>query len=70
MEAHHLRPFHLWPELELDEGNLLALCEGNHDINCHLVIGHDFDFRGYNPDAVIDAARLLKEKEDNKLRIK
>src|SRR5437867_3787002 len=40
LQAHHLQSFHEHPELELDPRNLLAVCEGNHNINCHLVVGH------------------------------
>ena len=45
LELHHIRPFHLHPELELDLSNLIPLCEGNKNINCHLVMGHYGNFR-------------------------
>lgn len=70
LEAHHIIPFHIAPDKELDIGNLAALCEGNKDLNCHLVIGHDFDFKGWNPDVVTDASRILQEKKANEGRIK
>jgi 5-methylcytosine-specific restriction enzyme A len=39
--AHHEIPFHLSPDLELDESNLIPLCEAErYGINCHLLIGH------------------------------
>jgi len=41
LTAHHEIPFHLAPDLELDPGNLIALCQaGRFGINCHLLIGH------------------------------
>lgn len=51
LEAHHVRPFHLWPEAELDPANLMALCRV-----CHFVFGHLHDWASYNPAARADAA--------------
>lgn len=45
LELHHIRPFHLHPELELDPANLIPLCEGNKSVNCHLIFGHFGNFR-------------------------
>jgi hypothetical protein len=47
VQVHHVRPFHLRPELELDPDNLISLCmaEGRH---CHLAVGHGGDFKAYN----------------------
>jgi hypothetical protein len=39
LSAHHIRPFHLFPELELEISNLITLCEGG-PINCHYLAGH------------------------------
>ena len=35
LEVHHIKPFHLHPELELAETNLITLCR-----HCHLEAGH------------------------------
>ena len=56
--GHHIKPFHLFPALELVASNLLPLCEGNPALNCHLVIGHNGNFQRINPNAVADAAAL------------
>jgi hypothetical protein len=58
VEVHHIRPFHLAPELELDPGNLITLCESwKGGVNCHLFFGHLGDFRdGVNTDVLRDAA--------------
>lgn len=40
LEVHHIEPFHLYPEKELDPKNLIVLCEGNKSMNCHLQFGH------------------------------
>lgn len=39
LSVHHVQPFHLHPELELEQSNLITLCEliGR---NCHLKRGH------------------------------
>ena len=41
LNVHHIKPFHLYPELELDEGNLITLCREH-----HFRIGHDPDGPG------------------------
>jgi 5-methylcytosine-specific restriction enzyme A len=70
LEAHHIRPFHKHPEDELKVSNLMPLCEGNKDIECHLVVGHSFDFKGWNVNARADARALLKKKISNKRRVR
>ena len=42
-------------ELELDERNLITLCEAGE--NHHFVVGHLGDWRSYNPEVRGDAAR-------------
>src|SRR5579863_7210220 len=65
LEAHHIKPFHLFPALELDPSNLIALCEGNKEINCHLGIGHLGSFKSYNETVVTDA-QYIGEKVKNR----
>lgn len=56
LEVHHILPFHVRPDLELDPDNLLTLCERKkYGINCHLLVGHLGDYRRYNPDVRVDA---------------
>lgn len=47
LQVHHVMPFHLHPELELDEANLITLCMGPDE--CHLKLGHGGSFSAYNP---------------------
>ena len=54
LEVHHLLPFHLCPEKELDPTNLITLCESRKSVNCHLLFGHGLNYRDYNPDCVKD----------------
>lgn len=42
LNVHHIQPFHVHPELELEESNLITLC-GPKGRNCHFLIGHDPD---------------------------
>lgn len=59
LNVHHKKPFHLHPELELDETNLITLCMGGKE--CHLLIGHGNLFRAYNPNIETDAQLLNKD---------
>ncbi len=65
LQVHHRRPFHLHPELELDPTNLITLC-GPEGHNCHLRIGHGFDYHSYNPHVAEDAA-LQRERIRDRL---
>lgn len=60
LNVHHVEPFHVAPALELEPKNLITLCEGPE--KCHLRIGHDGDWRLWNPCVRAQAARLLKAK--------
>lgn len=54
--AHHIEPFHLRPDLELDPANLVTLCEsGKFGVNCHLLVGHLGNFRRINRDVLVDS---------------
>lgn len=54
LNVHHLKPYHLFPELELEPGNLLTLCEGG-AVNCHLLFGHLLRWDAWNPHCREDA---------------
>ena len=49
LQCHHKYPFHLFPSLEMDERYWRPLCEGDHRLNCHLLVGHGGDYSGFNP---------------------
>lgn len=57
LEVHHVRPFHLHPELELVQANLMTLCEG--PARCHFRVGHLGNWKTANKNARADAARAL-----------
>lgn len=54
LEAHHIIPYHLKPELELDATNLIALCDGGS--NHHLFVGHLMSWKSFNRNVTVDAA--------------
>jgi hypothetical protein len=56
LQVHHVRPFHLHPDLELNPENLITLCEsGKGGVSCHLHFGHLGNFRSFNIDVHTDA---------------
>jgi len=55
-QVHHVIPFHIAPDLELEPSNLMTLCENKKwGINCHLLIGHLGNYRKVNPSITADA---------------
>jgi len=60
LQVHHIKPFHLHPELELDPNNLITLCEIR-GRDHHLLIGHLDDWESYNPAVRTDVKRYHKE---------
>jgi len=67
LNVHHVQPFHLHPELELEESNLITLCMDN---DCHLLIGHGDSFKAYNPNVREDAASVLQNVSNLKVVLK
>ena len=57
---HHKIPFHVNPSLELEESNLIVLCE-NDNLNCHLIFGHLGNWNKYNSDIDHDV-KVWKDK--------
>jgi len=63
LEVHHIKPVHLFPDLELDPSNLVTLCADP----CHILFGHLMDFKSWNTDVVSDSSVYLN-KVKNKPR--
>ena len=55
LAVHHIIPFHLAPEKELDRENCIVLCG-----KCHLILGHLRYWKSWNESIKADAAALLK----------
>lgn len=60
LQVHHIKPFHLYPELELEESNLIVVCMDSKE--CHLRIAHGGNFREYCPE-IKKYAQEIKSKE-------
>lgn len=58
VEVHHIIPFHVAPDLELNPENLITLCEHGRfkSINCHLLVGHFANYQRVNLQCKSDAA--------------
>jgi 5-methylcytosine-specific restriction endonuclease McrA len=64
LQVHHVKPFHLHPDLELDPTNFISLCMDTNE--CHLNIGHGDSFKAYNPNVREDAAKFLTASSDDR----
>lgn len=61
LEVHHIKPFEYWPELEEVDENLVTLCM-NEKRNCHIIWGHLFDWKLFNPE-ILHLISLLKKRK-------
>lgn len=50
VDVHHIHPVHLFPSKELDPDNLVSLCRVH-----HFIYGHGGDWKGFNPDVMVDS---------------
>ncbi|HLI71704.1 MAG TPA: HNH endonuclease [Ktedonobacteraceae bacterium] len=66
LQVHHIKPFHLHPDLELDPDNLITLCELK-GRDHHLLLGHLDDWESYNPNVRQDVKRFYK-MSDSQIR--
>jgi hypothetical protein len=60
--VHHKRPYHLYPHLELDQKNLITLCDRN-GCNAHWVDAHFMDWTSFNPDVDRDCHYYAARRE-------
>ena len=69
LEIHHCIPFHLDRGLELQDSNLITLCEVRKhltDKQCHLEKGHLGDWKKYNPNV---REECNNKQQKNKLTV-
>lgn len=57
-EVHHVNPYHLYPDEELDPENLVTMC-GQNAYGHHLRVGHLDLWRDWNPNVREIAAAML-----------
>ncbi len=63
LQVHHIVPFHVHPGLELEDFNLITLCEEGGYLNCHLFHGHNGDFKDFNKDIREQCEEHAKDPE-------
>ncbi len=68
LNVHHIKPFHLFPELELDPTNLITLGEKCPTGNHHLLFGHLGLWASWNILVVDQAQTLLHQIKNRPLR--
>ena len=61
LEVHHIIPFHISPELELEESNLITLSRRSKGSNIHLLFGHYGNYKKDNPNIVKEAREWNKK---------
>ena len=54
LQVHHIIPFNIAPDLELNPDNLITLCT-NKPVNCHILYGHLGNYQDTNMTCVDDA---------------
>ena len=59
LTVHHKKPYHLFPDLELIESNLITLCESPAH-NDHFIFGHLLSWTSWNERVVTDAEAFLE----------
>ena len=63
VQVHHIKPFHLFPQFELEPTNLITLCEkvitddDNTNDNHHLKLGHGGNFHKNNKNSLKDVQK-------------
>ena len=57
LEVHHVVPYHVSPEMELLEGNLISLCR-----ECHFTFGHLKDWTSWNAAVRSDCSRFANQR--------
>ena len=68
VQVHHIKPFHLFPELELEPTNFISLCEvdivdaDKTNDNHHLHLGHGGDFHKNNDKVLEDVDNYRQNK--------
>ena len=66
--VHHIKPYHLFPDLELERSNLITLCERK-KLNCHLWFGHLGNYKlWYNPEVIVWCSKFQEMLEYRNLK--
>jgi hypothetical protein len=65
LQVHHCIPFYIEELKELEEENLITLCEKN---NCHFMFGHLCCWHSYNSNIREDAAKMLEKIKNRPMK--
>lgn len=60
LQVHHIKPFHLHPQLELDPQNLITLCAARGREH-HLLLGHLDEWESYNEHVRADVRHFYRK---------
>ena len=67
IEVHHIIPYSVAPKLELEEWNLITLCESSKNgVNCHLWFGHAGRYTTFNPSCIEDVKEWREKVKEAK----
>ena len=66
LEVHHIIPFWVAPELELEPDNLITLCDGRKYARCHYLFGHFGDYKKWNENVKQDASYFMKRIKEKR----
>jgi hypothetical protein len=59
VQVHHIKPFHLHPELELEPSNLITSCTSKYwGFSCHVKVFHGGNFQYENPNVLEDIKNI------------
>ncbi len=68
IQVHHVVPFHIAPERELEGSNLISLCQGIGTNKCHINFGHLGNWSSWNETVREDAAHWKERRENRPLK--
>ena len=63
LEVHHIIPYNVDPDKELDRSNLITLC-GKY---CHFVFGHFMNWKSWNENVEIDCKEYNLKKQNRNI---
>lgn len=77
LQVHHIIPYHICielgrPDLELDERNLITLCQTNEEIttqNHHLLLGHLNDWESFNKTVKTNATKTFNKLSSEQIKL-
>ena len=61
LQVHHIVPVHINPALELEDSNMITLCE-TPNYNCHRRVGHFGNWQKFNPNVRKDCLERQTKK--------